>query len=91
MTNVATPPTTGAPHVQVTTKRRRSAAPGSQFGPPIALVVLFVAFSIAADGFLTLGNLQTLLDQAAIGSISLTVFRRFSISKFPIPANDRRT
>ncbi|WP_454836911.1 hypothetical protein [Rhodococcus qingshengii] len=25
------------------------------------------------------------------GSISLTVFRRFSISKFPIPANDRRT
>ncbi|MFJ7832590.1 SRPBCC family protein [Peribacillus sp. NPDC097284] len=25
------------------------------------------------------------------GSISLTVFRRISISKFPIPANDRRT
>lgn len=66
MTNVASPPATGAPHVQVTAKRRRSAAPGSQLGPPIALVVLFVAFSIAADGFLTVGNLQTLLDQAAI-------------------------
>ncbi|PZU01537.1 MAG: ABC transporter permease [Gordonia sp. (in: high G+C Gram-positive bacteria)] len=68
MTNVATPPTAEAPKPPVVSAspQRRLHFPGSTVGPPVALLVLFAAFSIFADGFLSTGNIQTLLDQAAI-------------------------
>jgi ribose transport system permease protein len=56
----------GSRATAVSAAARRWAPQATTWGPPIVLLLLIVGFAIVSDGFLTSGNLTTVLNQSAV-------------------------